>query len=574
MKGKVVETDLLCVGGGIAGLMAAIRARDLGATVVIAEKGATRYSGAGRTGNDHFWCYIPEVHGGDLEAFIKECMLTQLGVMTSSLGRTFVRTWLERSYEIVNLWDSWGIEMKPNGKWECSGHSFPGGIMTHLKYRGHNQKPVLTEQARKRGATIMDRVMVFDLLGTADGVTGALAIDTRNDAFIEFRVRSLFLGTGSLGRVYPGITPALMGNNTRPFTMTGDGRAMAYRIGAELLNLEMLARHAGIKNYGRAGQGTWAGVCRDPEGKPIGKYVDKPDLKHGDIIMEVDKQIFERYRQTGRGPVYMDCAGISADDLIYLIHGLEDEGNGGLLTHLREEGIDLTKNPVEFMTYELRSQGRLQMNEKAETSVPGLYTAGDEATFGISGGAIFGWIAAENAAKHLAKASIPATEQPGIEEKKELIDALQRRTQGADWRDANLALQQTMCDYAGLVRSESLLTAGLTHLRRLKEKAQRTLRAKDRWELTRCLEVLNLYDLGELIFLAALERRESRGLHNRSDYPYTDPLLNDKLLVVKQLEGKPVLEWRNTSGVTKRFNVRLQTRQTKRLINAEHRVEP
>ncbi len=545
MKSKVVETDLLCVGGGIAGLMAAIRARDLGLTVVLAEKGATRYSGAGRSGNDHFWCYIPEAHGSDLEAFIRECMLTQLGTMTASLGRTVVRTWLERSYEIVKLWEAWGIEMKRDGKWECSGHSFPGRIMTHLKYHGRNQKPVLTEQAQRRGVSIMDRVMVFDLLGTADGVTGALAIDTRDDTFIEFRAKSLFLGTGSLQRIFPGITPALMGNNTRPFTMTGDGRAMAYRVGAELVNLEMLSRHAGIKNYARAGQGTWAGVCRDPQGKAVGKYVDQPDIRYGDIITEVDKQIFDRYRQAGRGPVYMDCRGISADDLVYLIHGLEDEGNGGLLAHLREEGIDLAKNPVEFMTYELRCQGRLQMNERAETSVPGLYTGGDEVTFGISGGAIFGWIAAENAAKYIGKSLISAAHQPRVDEKREFIDRLQKRTQGPDWRDANLALQQTMFDYAGLIRSEATLTAGLDHLRRLKEKAHKTLRARDRWELTRCLEVLNLYDLGELVFLTALERRESRGLHNRADYPYTDPLLNDKLCVIKQVEGTPVLEWRN-----------------------------
>jgi len=546
MKSKVVETDLLCVGGGIAGLMAAIRARDLGITAVIAEKGATLYSGSGRLGNDHFWCYIPEAHGGDLDAFIKECMLTQLGPMTSSLGRTVVRTWLERSYEIVKLWDVWGIEMKHDGKWECSGHSFPGRMMTHLKYKGYNQKPVLTGEAQKRGTTIMDRVMVFELLGNADGVTGALAIDTRDDTFIEFRAKSVLLGTGNLGRIYPGITPALLGNGTRPFTMTGDGRAMAYRVGAELLNMEMLSRHAGVKNFARSGQGTWAGVCRDPEGRAIGKYVSKPDIRYGDIVIEVDKQIFERYRQAGRGPVYMDCRGISADDLVYMIHGLENEGNVGLLAHLKEESIDLTKNTVEFMTYELRCQGRLQMNEKAETGLPGLYVAGDEVAASISGAAVFGWIAAESAAQYIKKASISATQQQKIEEKKEFVKELQTRTQGPDWRDANLALQQTMSDYAGLIRSEAMLTAGLNHLRRLKEKAQRTIRAKNRWELTRCLEVLNLYGLGELVFLAALERKESRGLHNRSDYPYTDPLLNDKLLSVKQVEGKPAVEWRNT----------------------------
>ena len=66
LKEEFVETDVLCIGGGIAGLMAAIRARELGANVVVVEKGNALFSGRGRAGNDHFWCYIPEVHGTDI----------------------------------------------------------------------------------------------------------------------------------------------------------------------------------------------------------------------------------------------------------------------------------------------------------------------------------------------------------------------------------------------------------------------------------------------------------------------------------------------------------------------------
>ena len=222
MKTETVETDVLCIGGGIAGLMAAIRARELGAKVVVAEKGATKYSGAGRIGNDHFWCYIPEYHGPDLDAFIKECMLTQLGNMTSNLGPRVVRTWLEYSYDMVKLWDSWGIQMKHDGEWHFSGHSFPDRVMTHLKYKGANQKPVLTEQALKRGATIMDRVMIFELLGGPQGCTGAIGIDTRQDRLIEFRAKSVVVGTGAVVRLYPGVTPAVMGNNQT--AILGHGR--------------------------------------------------------------------------------------------------------------------------------------------------------------------------------------------------------------------------------------------------------------------------------------------------------------------------------------------------------------
>jgi len=355
MEIETVETDLLVVGGGIAGLMAAIRARELGARVMIAEKGATKYSGAARAGNDHFMCYIPEVHGPDLDMFIRDRMLAQKSDILAALGPRVVRTWLEKSYDIVRLWEEWGIPMKQGGKYEFQGHAFPGRVKTYLKYQGKNQKPILSDQALKRGAKIMDRVMVFDLLGDSDGVTGAVGIDTRQDRFLVFEARSVFLGTGIITRLYPNVIPALWGNSNHPFTLSGDGRAMAYRVGAELFGMEMMARHAGLKNYIRSGQGTWIGVCRDPEDRPAGKYLTEPNRYYHDMIMEVDKQIFEKYQKSGLGPIYMDCRGISDADHDHLLHALEDEGNRSVLEHFKEEGVNLKRNPVEFCTYEMRT---------------------------------------------------------------------------------------------------------------------------------------------------------------------------------------------------------------------------
>ena len=546
MKTERVEADVLCIGGGIAGLMATIRAAELGAKVIVADKGNTLTSGAGGAGNDHFWCYIPEVHGPDMDSFIKECTLTQLGGMAASLSPEMLNTWMKKSFDIVKLWDEWGIPMKYNGKWEFAGHSFPGRVFTHLKYSGGNQKKILTEQALKRGAKIMNRIMVFELLGSANGVTGALGVDTRQDRLIEFQAKNIILGTGLTTRMYPGVTPALMGNATHPFTLTGDGRAMAYRLGAELFDMEMVGRHAGIKNFARSGQATWVGVYRDPQGKPLGPYVTKPDKRYGDILPEVDKQIFARTYESGKGPVYMDCRGISDEDYQYMMHWLKHEGNDALLQHLEEEGIDPRKNPVEFMTYNITIAGRIYSNEKAETSVKGLYSAGDETERGISGAAVFGWIAGENAAKYAKVTPFHNIdkEKARIEERKNFIDALQDRKKGADWRDANIALQHVMYDYAGLARSETMLEAGLNHLHRLKKTVHNTMTAKDRWQLTRCLEILNLYDLAELVFTAALDRKESRGLHQRVDYPLTDPMLNEKILIVKKVNDKPTTRWR------------------------------
>ncbi|HYA26870.1 MAG TPA: FAD-binding protein, partial [Thermodesulfovibrionales bacterium] len=157
-----------------------------------------------------------------------------------------------------------------------------------------------------------------------------------------------------------------------------------------------------------------------------------------------------------------------------------------------------------------------------------------------------GWIAGESAALYAKTAPGPEIEKvrAQVEEKKHMVDEINDREKGPDWREANVALQQIMQDYAGFVRSEILLTAGLTYIRRLKEKVTRGLMARNRWELTRCLETRNLLDLGELIFLTANERKETRGLHSRSDYPLTNPVLDGKAIFIKRVNGKPVMEWR------------------------------
>ena len=137
---EIVEADVLCVGGGIAGLMAAIRASELGADVVVAEKGNTLRSGAGACGNDHFQCYIPEFHGADFDAFMEQMNFGQMAVTLRMKSREVMRAWLLNTFDIVKMWDSWGIPMKYKGKWEFAGHYYPGHVPKHLKYAGMDQK--------------------------------------------------------------------------------------------------------------------------------------------------------------------------------------------------------------------------------------------------------------------------------------------------------------------------------------------------------------------------------------------------------------------------------------------------
>jgi len=107
----------------------------------------------------------------------------------------------------------------------------------------------------------------------------------------------------------------------------------------------------------------------------------------------------------------MDGRGISDEDYEYMMHWMVQEGSASLLNHMKEEGIDFKKNPVEFGTYHMFTEGKVWINERAETSVKGLYAAGDESLGGIGAASTYGWIAGENAARYASKKDSPDIEK-------------------------------------------------------------------------------------------------------------------------------------------------------------------
>ena len=548
LKTNHIETDVLCVGGGIAGLMAGIRSAESGAKTLIVDKGNVKYSGAGATGNDHFQCYIPEVHGYDFDAMIEEF---QTGQQASIRDINFIRTWLGHSFELVKLWEQYGIPMKYHGKWEFAGHAMPGDKLCHLHYAGKHQKSILMEQSKKVGAKIINRVMCFELLRDNHGVCGAIGLHVRTGEIYFFHAKAVVLGTGSAVRLFQGGTPATLFNVRLSPNCVGDGRAMAYRAGADLASLEIPLFRCGPSYFARAGKATWAGVLRDPNGKPCGPFVTKPDIKYGDPVVDVHQDLFMRYRDNGTGPVYMDCTGLSPEEVDYMAFWLENEGNVALLDAFKAEGKYIGNTPLEFRSYdrELQPRGGVFYDEKGRTSIPGLYAAGDEFFGAISCAAVFGWLAGGNAAVYSKNNSQRMPDADPMDTNP-MLDHIQRiNTRPASsgtchWLEANRAIQQIMSDYAGLVRSESMLKAGQNGLSRLRAKTQSLLAADNPHELMRCVEVLNLLEVGRLIFTTANERKETRGKHIRKDYPFTHPHLN-KLLIIRQNNGKDEIEWRS-----------------------------
>lgn len=560
--GKVLDTDVLIVGGGIGGLMAAIAAGRKGARVILLEKANTRRSGSGATGNDHFTSYYPKVHGDDMAPILKELLDSMLGLCQDT--KLSVKM-LERSIGIADLWHEWGINMKPFGDdYVFMGHAFPGRPRIFLKYDGHNQKEVLTDQARKAGALILNHHPALELLRDDEGVTGALALDMTgpDPAFTVVRAQKVVLATGATSRLYaPAGTPGWMFNTAFCPACAGAAQAQAWRIGAKLVNMELPNRHAGPKYFARAGKSTWIGIYRYPDGRQLGPFVDKATREVGDITCDVWNSAYTDVLMNGTGPAYLDCSATAPDDMAFMREGMISEGLTALVDHMDREGIDPQRHAVEFMQYEpiFMSRG-LEIDLDGQTSIPGLYAAGDmvgNVRCDISGAAIWGWIGGEHAAAHLRRnVSLPAgatDESDWAKERMTYYSAFTERSGGASWKEANLAQQQILGDYAPAgpyrVRSATLLNAGLTYLADLRVHAASGVRASNAHELLRTAETMDLMDNAEVIMHAALERKETRGMHMRSDYTFTNPLLADQFLTVRKEHGRVIPEWRQRWNV-------------------------
>jgi succinate dehydrogenase/fumarate reductase flavoprotein subunit len=283
----------------------------------------------------------------------------------------------------------------------------------------------------------------------------------------------------------------------------------------------------------------------------VGPFVTRADKNLGDITGDIWSSVFTDKHRSGEGPVYMDCSTTSKKDFDYMMWGLVEEGNTGMLDYMAREGIDPRKHRVEFMQYEPFLVGRgIEIDRRAESSLPGLFAAGDPVgnfRADCAGAATFGWIAGRSAAERAKgiRKFQPAEKSRVVREAEDVCSEILERDSGPDWKEANLALQQIMNDYAGVeVRSETLLNAGLKYLLDLKRKVRATLAADNSHTLMRSLEVLDLLECGETVFLTALERKETRNLHKRSDFPFTNPLLQDRFLTIRKQGEKAVMEWR------------------------------
>ena len=430
-----VDTDVLIIGGGLGGCMAAINAADRGVRVAVTDKSNTLASGAAATGVDHIWSYIPPVHekmGYTIEDMAEE---HRLGMSAGFLRKDLFLLVAGTMYERVLDLERFGIQFRyedsrapGNFRIVPQFHSVPSSF----NFDGAPLKRVLTREVRKRGVTIFNRVQMLDLLVNDGQVCGAVGVGTRTGDVHVFRAKAVVLATGRANRLGRNLTGYDF--NTRiPAPFSGDGQSMAIRAGLPQINMEflsgrILAPCANYSpNYGDPRNTTQpAARIIDGQGNvlvPRTSFYDWENLGKEKWSLEVRKRWLEERRtigearrhmvaeqRNGGGPFYLDFSEATDEEAAYIEWSIRNEGKGTqfLRYFLGEEKADLRRNRQEYAGYSVRelsgySSAGLWVNKDLETDVRNLFGVGDVVggfPFGASPAAFaMGWHAGGMAAQ-------------------------------------------------------------------------------------------------------------------------------------------------------------------------------
>ena len=554
-----VDTDVLIIGGGLGGCMAAINAADLGAKVVVTDKSNTVASGAAATGIDHIWSYIPEVHekmGYTLEDMAEE---HRLGMSAGFLRKDLFLLVAGTMYERVLDLERWGIrfryeDSKAPGHFRIvpQFHSVP----TSFNFDGVPLKRVLTREVKKRGVSIFNRVQMMDLLVTDGQVAGAVGVGTRTGDIHVFRAKAVVLASGRANRLGRNLTGYDF-NTRMPGPFSGDGQSMAIRAGLTQINMELLSGRilAPCANYGPNygdPRNTTQPAARIIDGKgnvlvPRTWFYDWEKLGKEKWSLEVRNKWLEERRtianarrhmvaeqRNGGGPFYLDFSEATDEEAAYIEWSIRNEGRGTqfLRYFLGEEKADLRRNKQEYAGFSIReisgySAAGLWVSGDLETDVRNLFGVGDIVgglPFGASPAAFaMGWHAGKMAAERAGEEkALLSFKEDAVKARSSLCQEILGRKRGFFWKEVETYVQNVLDFYCGDVRSEPMLRRGLE---RLEDAKEAPLRAENPHELARSMDVKSIIDIAEVTMRASIERKESRMAptpFRRAEYPEQD----------------------------------------------------
>ena len=547
--GKVLSADVLVVGGGIAGLTAAISIKEASpdVAVLVVDKCAPGFGGKANKGGGNLAFLAPE---DSLEEML-EFRVQKVGCYLED--QELLRDFLSGTYGVLQRIETWG----------CTVFHKPDGSYVYVRYAENMPwRMALCEQditesmlrhARKNKVKFVDHVSIVDLVKDGDRVAGAVGFSVIDGAFYTIKAKAVILANGNQNY-------KLM---RRWASGRGDGIAAAYRAGAEMRNAEFGSFinwvFADTKEVCQGAEN----VLYNAKGENISKAV-RP-------VIEADlasKEVVAWYKAmvAGDGPVY---ANMPENAIAQASHkAFHSDGvavrpvTTRFWTLTIKKAMAGSKNPgpmQEVIPGFIGEGSPVRVDHQMATTVPGLYAVGDVAAAGsawagavpappgrMRGGGMMGamWMAMRGgpaAAAYVAGAAEPAVDAAQVEALKERIFAPLQVAGGVEPPEMIRAIQDIMQPVGNTIyKSEDRLNAALDKVLALKAELPR-LHAKDWHYLAACNEAGAMVNSAEQFFRTSLVRKESRGWHIREDYPERDDTNWLKWILAKDVDGEMVV---------------------------------
>lgn len=534
-----IVTDILVIGGGIAGAFAAYKARQSGARVLLVDRSYFGRSGCSALASGVYPSYMP---GDSIEDWV-----SGLGAGPLVNQRLLVKS-LPVMYEHLMTMDRWGVKWLKEGReivrFGAPGRTFKNGAW--MAEGGPQMMMAVRVGVLQSGVEVLNRVAVTELL-TSDGklptegqVVGAIGFHVRTGEIYAIQAKATIMCTGPYKFPYPwpGSTLGYM-----PIDLSGDGIAMMLHAGAQLSRLELGGINLNPDNV----------LCAPgleslmPSGA---KFVDKNGRR---FLEDYDPK---RMEMTSRALLYfaiahqkelgtipsMDLREITPERLELLKRVIPI-----VMANYEGAGYDVTKEPVPY-TYQVAGTAGIfgagaRVTESGETTIPGLFAGGTCTDLAyLPGGhlpfcSVTGHWAGETAGAYVAKAEPTPLTPRQLERAVQAIKAPLERRDGLAYGPVHRRLGELMMQKVGLVLHAERLQEALSKLLDIRENEISRLEARDHHELAKVWGLMHYTQVLEATLRAYLYRTESRVAFIREDFPVIDNVNWVKMIVVQRQGG-------------------------------------
>ena len=551
LKTHLLKADVVVVGGGLAGLNAAIASAERGVKVVILDKGKIERSGNIAGGVDHFMAYLETGDPWDTrEAYLDFVQKEGYGIVNIEIHNQVFCDELKNAIARLERIGSPLSDPKTGRYYRTASMGQPGPYW--INFNGKYLKPNLAKEVRRLGCTVLDRVMATRFVVTGGKLVGVVGFHVRTGEVYFIECKALVAATGNTNRLYE--TPTRMPFNTWlcPYN-TGEAQRLALEAGATLANMEFLRMTIVPKGFSAPGLNAFTGMgsyfVNGLGERYMSKYHEMAEKAPRNwLVWGTLNELRE-----GRGPVFIDSRHLPPEKIAHLkgTLGLDKETMDDFF---KARGIDIEKEPLEVMVSEAMQTGPIEVvgsgihiDENCMSTLEGLFAGGDCADqmkvvhMAVAGGYSSGKFAAAYALKN----KFMGYNRAKVKEEKIQMMLPLKREKGLHYQEVEDVLRRIMLENVGPSRTRTSLETARKKIEGLIPYVEK-IKANNFHELMRSIETGSLIEVGKIMTHAALYREESRFIpyHYREDYPETDNTNWCGQVLVSQRDGKITTEFK------------------------------